>query len=105
MASIWVTNRAGEKREVEAAAGRSVMELIRDSGMDELVAMCGGNCSCATCHVWVESEMEGLLPGASEDEKYLLEGSAHNRPVSRLACQIVFEQGLAGLHVVIAPEE
>ena len=53
MAKLTVITRDGEAREIEAATGQSVMENIRDNGFDELLALCGGCCSCATCHVHV----------------------------------------------------
>lgn len=55
MPKLIVVNRAGEERTVEAAAGLTVMEALRDNGFDELLALCGGCCSCATCHVHVDA--------------------------------------------------
>ena len=59
MPRLIVTTREGETREVEAAAGLTVMEAIRDNGFDELLALCGGCCSCATCHVHVDGGRPG----------------------------------------------
>lgn len=54
MVQIFVTLRSGEKRTIDAVDGVSVMEALRDGGVDEILALCGGCCSCATCHIHVE---------------------------------------------------
>ena len=105
MPKLIVTTRAGETREVEAAAGLSVMEAIRDNGFDELLALCGGCCSCATCHVHVDPEFAGLLPAITADEDDLLDSSDDRDATSRLSCQIPFTDALDGLKVRIAEED
>lgn len=105
MAKLVVVNRAGEEKTVEATAGLSVMEAIRDSGFDELLALCGGCCSCATCHVHVDPEWVGKLVPMSEDENDLLDSSDHRDETSRLSCQIEMTAALDGLKVAIAPED
>ena len=72
MPKLVVVNRAGEESTVEASAGLSVMEAIRDNGFDELLALCGGCCSCATCHVHVDAGWIGKLAPMSDDENDLL---------------------------------
>ena len=105
MPELIVTTRQGETRSVDAAAGASVMEAIRDSGVDELLALCGGVCSCATCHVHVDPEFFHLLPPMSQDESDLLDGSSDRDERSRLSCQIRMSDGLAGLRLTIAKED
>lgn len=107
MPRLIVTTRAGETREVEieAEAGLSVMEAVRDAGFDELLALCGGCCSCATCHVHVAEEFADRLPPMSADENDLLDSSDHRTPASRLSCQIPFGAALDGLRITIAPED
>ena len=105
MPKLIVTTRSGDTREIEAAAGLTVMEAIRDNGFDELLALCGGCCSCATCHVHVDEDWLARLPKMSEDENDLLESSDHRNESSRLSCQIPFTQDLDGLRVTIAPED
>ena len=105
MAKVTVISRNGEGREVEAENGLSLMEVIRDNGFDELLALCGGCCSCATCHIHVDPAFADKLPKISEDEDDLLESSDHRAPTSRLSCQIPFTAELDGLHVTIAPED
>lgn len=105
MPKLIVTNRAGETSEIEVEDGLTVMEAIRDNGFDELLALCGGCCSCATCHVFVEDAGGEALPEMSEDEDDLLESSDHRQENSRLSCQLPFTPGLDGLKVTIAPED
>lgn len=105
MPKLIVTTRSGETREVEAAAGLSVMEAIRDNGFDELLALCGGCCSCATCHVHVDPDCAALLPPMTRDEDDLLDSSDDRDATSRLACQLPFTDALDGLRVRIAEED
>ncbi len=105
MPKLVVVNRAGEETAVDVADGLTVMEAIRDNGFDELLALCGGCCSCATCHVHVDPAFVDRLPGMSEDEDDLLESSDHREANSRLGCQIPFTADLDGLKVTIAPED
>jgi 2Fe-2S ferredoxin len=105
MPKLIVVDRAGEESEVEVADGLTVMEAIRDNGFDELLALCGGCCSCATCHVHVDPAFLGKLPAMSEDEDDLLESSDHREANSRLSCQLPFTPDLDGLKVTIAPED
>lgn len=105
MPKLVVVNRAGEEKTVDAAAGLSVMEAIRDNGFDELLALCGGCCSCATCHIHVDASWADKLPAMSEDENDLLDSSDHRNATSRLSCQIQLTDDLDGLKVAIAPED
>lgn len=106
MATISLRTRDGDLHEFEGRVGMSLMENIRNGGYDELLAMCGGCLSCATCHVYVEHLPEGAeLPSPSIDETELLEGSDYRLDTSRLSCQIPFDVTLAGITVRIAPEE
>ena len=105
MPKLVVVNRAGEEKEIEASAGVSVMEAIRDNGFDELLALCGGCCSCATCHVYVDPAFAGKVSALSEDENDLLDSTDHRTEHSRLSCQIEITDALDGLKVTIAPED
>ncbi|WP_156843168.1 2Fe-2S iron-sulfur cluster-binding protein [Novosphingobium aquimarinum] len=105
MPKLIVTTREGETRNIEAANGHSVMEAIRNAGIDELLAICGGCCSCATCHVYVEPDSAGELSAVSETEDDLLDSSDHRKAGSRLSCQIIMSDELDGLKVEIAPED
>lgn len=105
MPIVHVTTRAGEERVVEATSGRSLMENLREGGIDEILALCGGNCSCATCHVHVAEEWLNKLPPMSEDEDDLLDSSDDRRADSRLSCQIQVTDALDGLAVTVAQED
>ncbi|QIG54884.1 2Fe-2S iron-sulfur cluster binding domain-containing protein [Altererythrobacter sp. BO-6] len=105
MPKLTVVNRAGEESTIDVEDGLTVMEAIRDNGFDELLALCGGCCSCATCHVHVDPAFADKLPAMSEDEDDLLESSDHRNETSRLSCQIAFTGDLDGLKVTIAPED
>ena len=105
MPKLIVVNRAGEETAVDAADGLTVMEAIRDNGFDELLALCGGCCSCATCHVHVDPAFKDRLPAMSEDEDDLLESSDHRDENSRLGCQVPLTADLDGLRVTIAQED
>ena len=105
MPRLFVTTREGETSEVDVGEGLTVMEAIRDNGFVELLALCGGCCSCATCHVMVDPDFLGRLPAMSADEDDLLESSDHRAVNSRLSCQLPFTADLDGLRVTIAPED
>ncbi|MBC7987664.1 MAG: 2Fe-2S iron-sulfur cluster binding domain-containing protein [Sphingomonadaceae bacterium] len=105
MPKLVVVTRSGEESTVEGDEGLAVMEIIRDNGFDELLALCGGCCSCATCHVHVDPAFAELLPPMSEDENDLLDSSDHRDARSRLSCQIPFSDELDGLRVTIAQED
>jgi 2Fe-2S ferredoxin len=105
MPKLIVTTRSGETSEIDTIDGLTVMEAIRDNGFDELLALCGGCCSCATCHVHVDPEFFGKLPPISEDEDDLLDSSGDRDEWSRLGCQIPFTADLDGLKVRIAQED
>tara|TARA_R110000824_G_scaffold323333_2_gene510282 strand:+ start:6886 stop:7203 length:318 start_codon:yes stop_codon:yes gene_type:complete len=105
MPTINVIDRSGTSKAVEASEGVSLMEVIRDEGFDELLALCGGCCSCATCHVHVDPAFAGKLPEMTEDESDLLDGSDHRDENSRLSCQIEITGDLDGITVTIAEED
>ena len=105
MAKLTIVMRDGSEKDVEGKIGWSVMENIRDNGVDELLALCGGCCSCATCHVHVDPDWSEQIGAPGEDESDLLDTSDHRQDRSRLSCQIMFTAELDGLKVQIAPED
>lgn len=105
MVKVTVVNRAGVETQVDADEGLSLMEVIRDNGFDELLALCGGCCSCATCHVYVDPSFAGVLQPRSEDEDDLLDSSDHKTEQSRLSCQVPVTAAIEGVRVIIAPED
>jgi 2Fe-2S ferredoxin len=105
MPRLTIVTRAGEAHEVEGRAGWSVMENIREHGFDELLALCGGCLSCATCHVHVDPDWTDRLKPMSRDEDDLLDTSDHRVATSRLSCQLLFARELDGLRLQIAPQD
>ena len=105
MPKINVVNRSGNSKEVEAESGLTLMEVIRDEGFDELLALCGGCCSCATCHVHVDPSFSEKLPEMTDEESDLLDSSDHRDETSRLSCQIEVTDALDGMTVTIAQED
>ena len=105
MTTINLVDREGTTTRIEAQSDISVMEAIRDEGVDELLALCGGCCSCATCHIFVDPAFAGKLPEMSEDENDLLDSSEHRTEHSRLSCQIPVTADIDGITVTIAPED
>lgn len=101
---LIVTTRDGSEQIIEASVGKSIMQNIRDAGLDELVALCGGCLSCATCHIYIDPSQPGL-PAMSQDEDDLLDSSSARTTESRLSCQLPFVGALAGSRVTIAPED
>jgi ferredoxin, 2Fe-2S len=104
MISLVVIDRTGGRQEVAAATGQPLMEAIGAASIEDVFALCGGNCSCATCHVYIEKPGADPSPmSATEDE--LLDASESRLPSSRLSCQFILKSEHDGLTVVIAPEE
>lgn len=103
-AAITVILRDDRAVTVPAKAGLSVMELIRNAGIDEVAALCGGSCSCATCHVYVEAGAEAL-PSMESHEAEMLEYSLYRQDNSRLSCQLTLSAAIQDLTVRVAPEE
>jgi 2Fe-2S ferredoxin len=103
--TLRVETRSGDDVVVPAAAGASIMEIIRDGGIDEMAASCAGCCSCATCHIHVDPGDVDRIAPMSNDEDCLLDLSMHRDATSRLACQIRFGPECDGLRVRIAEEE
>ena len=105
MTRLSVTDRDGVQTMIEAGAGQSAMEAIRSAGVEQMLAMCGGVCACATCHIYVDPELLELLPPMGSDEDELLSALSHRRENSRLACQISLGPAIPDLNVQIAPED
>lgn len=102
---VIVTDREGAGHKLLWEPGDSLMEVIRDNDLPVL-ASCGGNCACATCHIYVEPEQGGRLVDRSVDETDMLhETDVFKHEKSRLACQIRFSSELDGLKVRLAPYE
>ena len=88
---------------VEAAAGVTAMQAARENNIRGIKAECGGECSCSTCHCYVDPSWATRLPPKEEDEASLVEFAWQPRDTSRLACQIRMTDALDGL-VLYIPE-
>ncbi len=99
-----MVDRDGNEHSVEARTGLKVMETLRELEYG-VAAICGGMCSCATCHVYVDPEWTARLPRRQPDEQDLLSELSHAKENSRLSCQLEFTEALDGLKVTIAPDE
>lgn len=104
MVKLVVTDKDGRDVAVDARAGVSIMENIRQLPRS-VEAICGGLCSCATCHVFIDAEWMQRLPARRYEERVMLAGSRlFDAARSRLSCQIKVTEALEGLRVVVAPE-
>ena len=96
----------GTETTLEARNGDSVMEVAVKNGVKGIVAECGGACSCATCHVYVEPEFMDVVGGVNDLEDDMLDGAESERlENSRLSCQIKMNADLDGLRVRVAPRQ
>ena len=104
MPLITYVHADGTREAIDVPLGTSVMRAAILNGVDGIVAECGGEMMCATCHVYVEEDQLSRTPIQSDDEKAMLEFTAsERRPNSRLSCQLVVTPELDGL-VVYLPE-
>ena len=100
---ILVTDRDGNKHSLEFDSSSTLMEIIRDEGMD-IEAACGGCCACATCHVYIDDKWLNKLEPKNDDEESMLDQAFDVRKNSRLSCQIDLNDELDGLELELAPE-
>jgi 2Fe-2S ferredoxin len=104
MARMIVVDRDGKEHDIEAKPGLKVMEILRELDYG-VAAICGGLCSCATCHVYVDENWTGRLPKPQSDELELLnELPDFRQATSRLSCQVDFTEALSGLKVTVAAD-
>ena len=103
MRIIIVKDREGNSHKLGADIGSKIMEIIRDAGLD-IEAACGGCCACATCHVYVNNNWIEKLNPKEEEEESMLDQAFHVKNISRLSCQLEFEEKLDGIELTLAPE-
>jgi 2Fe-2S ferredoxin len=98
MPAITYIQPDGTERSLDLAAGVTAMAGAVQNNVGGIEAECGGCCSCATCHVYVDEAWIDRLPPPDETEQELLSGTAaERRPTSRLSCQITMAPALDGL--------
>ena len=103
MGKIKVTDREGQVHNLNADVGSTIMEIIRDAGLD-IEAACGGCCACATCHVYITNVKINKLNPIDDDEESMLDQAFHVKDNSRLSCQIEYNENLEDLELILAPE-
>lgn len=101
MPVVKYRDQAGGAYEVEVPSGTTVMQGAVDNMLDGIVGECGGACSCATCHVYVDPAWAKRLPAPDEMEKDMLECVLEPGENSRLSCQITVSDELDGLEVIM----
>jgi 2Fe-2S ferredoxin len=105
MPTIHVTDIYGRQHTIEGTFGWKLMEILREYDFG-VAASCGGFCSCATCHVYVDPEWIARLPDRQSDEADLLSMlTTYDDGTSRLSCQVEFTPALDGIRLTVAPEE
>ena len=100
---IIVTDRDGNIKILEGDSSLTLMELIRDEGLD-IEAACGGCCACATCHVYIADNWLDKLDPKDDDEESMLDQAFEVKNNSRLSCQINLSDKLDGLELELAKE-
>lgn len=104
MITIKVIDRDGQLHEVQGHRNDKLMEVLREYDWG-VAAICGGMCSCATCHVYVDQAWLDKFPRREMDEEELLEFLDGFRPGSRLSCQLELREIHDGLEIELAPDE
>lgn len=105
MTKFTLETRDGTRSEIAGKDRATMMKLIRKSGVQELLAECGGSCTCATCQIYVDLPDGVAMPPIETAEAIMLAKAPNRRLNSRLACQMKFDSSLDGMHVCIAPED
>ena len=103
MGIIKVKDRDGAVHKLKAEIGSTIMEIIRDAGLD-IEAACGGCCACATCHVYVSNHKIVKLNAIDDDEESMLDQAFDVEKNSRLGCQIEYTDEMNGLELTLAPQ-
>ena len=103
MGIIKVKDRDGGVHELKADTGSTIMEIIRDAGLD-IEAACGGCCACATCHVYITNDKIEKLNAMDDDEESMLDQAFNVEKSSRLGCQIEYTDDMDCMELTLAPE-
>jgi 2Fe-2S ferredoxin len=105
MPTITFIDQDGNAREIDAEAGSTVMETAINNDIPGILATCGGSCSCATCHVYVDDSWVDKLPPPELEEMDMLDTAHDLQENSRLSCQIKVTEELDGLIVTTPPRQ
>lgn len=101
---IYLENDGTEHR-IEAPVNRTLMQIAVDNSVPGILGDCGGSCSCATCHAYIDARWADQLPPISETEAFMLEDVPEPREGSRLCCQIRMSEALDGITVQMPAEQ
>ena len=105
MANITFVESDGTEHTIDIEPSMSLMEGSTINLLPGIEGMCGGICSCCTCHVYIEDEWASKVPPMKEGEKKLLDASAHRKDSSRLGCQVIVTPDLEGMRVLLPSEQ
>jgi len=100
MPIVTYVSSSGISREIDVPSGMSVMQAALNHKVEGILGECGGNCMCASCHVYVDLSFLGRIPPAKDNEKFMLSIAAEGPEAnSRLSCQIKMTEELDGIIV------
>ena len=102
MGLVRVKDRNGQIHDLKAEVGSTIMEIIRDAGLD-IEAACGGCCACATCHIYITNSKIDKLISMDDDEESMLDQAFDVEKNSRLGCQIEYTDEMDGIELALAP--
>ena len=105
MPNITYIESSGEEHTVDVDENMSLMEGSTINLLPGIEGICGGVCSCCTCHVYIDKDWAAKCNPISEAEKYLLGGSKHYSESSRLGCQIIVTYEMEGMRVHLPPDQ
>lgn len=105
MPSVTYIPVQGEPIVAELLPDMTLMELALINDVPGIIGMCGGICSCATCHVQVDQSWTDRLPPMSPEEREMVMALDQATPTSRLGCQVRLDSSLDGLTVRVADPE
>ena len=100
MPIVTYISSSGISRKIDVPLGMSVMQAALNHKVEGILGECGGNCMCATCHVYLDPAFLNRVPPAQDNEKFMLSIAAEGpAPNSRLSCQIKMTEELDGMVV------
>jgi len=99
MPRILFVEHNGTQHWIDAVVGDSLMKTAVDNAVPGILGDCGGACSCATCHGYIEQQAQAGIAEPAADETMMLEGALEVRPKSRLTCQVTVTEQMDGLRV------
>ena len=105
MPKIVFIEPGGARREITAPVGITLMEAARQHGIQGVVAQCGGACTCATCHVYIDPAWVAKLEPREDMEEGMLETAWEPRENSRLSCQVHVTAEMEGMQVTVPRQQ